>query len=165
MRRNNRGSAVVEAALMMPWLAFLFVGILDFGFYAYASICTQNAARAAAVAAATGSPTTACVAALGELNDLPNIPGSTCATYPSGLGLGTVYSACTTLISATGAVDKSCSNATTCADCSGNGGTSCTACSSVQATVAYQTVPMIPIPGVLMGRMTLTRTAEMRVIR
>jgi len=49
MRTKNRGSAVVEAALMMPWLAFLFMGVFDFGFYAYASICTQNAARAVAV--------------------------------------------------------------------------------------------------------------------
>ena len=45
-RKRQKGSAIVETALMMPWLAFIFVGVLDFGFYSYACICTQNAARA-----------------------------------------------------------------------------------------------------------------------
>jgi hypothetical protein len=31
------------------------------------------------------------------------------------------------------------------------------------ASVTYQTIPMIPIPGLLTGRLTLTRTAEMKV--
>src|SRR5437868_11738001 len=44
---NERGHAVVEAALFMPWLAFLFIGAVDFGFYGYALINTQNAARVA----------------------------------------------------------------------------------------------------------------------
>jgi hypothetical protein len=30
--------------------------------------------------------------------------------------------------------------------------------------VTYQTFPMVPIPGILTGQLTLTRTAEMRVI-
>ncbi len=50
LRRGRGGSAIIEMALLMPWLVFLFVGILDFGFYTYAAICTQSAARAAAVA-------------------------------------------------------------------------------------------------------------------
>ena len=33
---------------MAPWLFFLFIGTLDFGIFAYGSICTQSAARAAA---------------------------------------------------------------------------------------------------------------------
>ena len=73
---RNRGSAIIEAALMLPWLAFLFVGVLDFGFYAYAGICTQNAARAAAMMQAGGTLNT-CLAALGELNGLPNVGGVT----------------------------------------------------------------------------------------
>jgi len=168
MRRKTRGSAVVEAALMMPWLAFLFVGVLDFGFYAYAAICTQNAARAAAMAVATGSPVSACTAADGELAGLPNMIGqSSCgAQYPSGISASQPASACTTTVSASGAADTNCSQAASCADCGGNGGTTCTGtCQSIQATVAYQTIPMIPIPGVLMGKMTLTRSAEMKVIQ
>ena len=53
-------------------------------------------------------------------------------------------------------------NSTTpaCADCSLDA-----SATSAQASVTYQTVPLIPIPGVLTGRMTLTRVAEMRVIQ
>jgi len=35
----------------------------------------------------------------------------------------------------------------------------------VQSSVTYQTMPLFPIPGVLTGRMTLTRTAEMRIMQ
>src|SRR5258706_1465654 len=78
--KNRRsGQAVVEVALMMPWLAFLFVGVLDFGFYSYAAICTQNAARAAAMATSAGTTSQtnliACTAALRELKGLPNMMG------------------------------------------------------------------------------------------
>ncbi len=44
-KRRQRGGSLVEVALLAPWIFFLFVGIFDFGFYAYAAICTQNAAR------------------------------------------------------------------------------------------------------------------------
>ena len=47
-KKGQSGSSIVEVALLSPWIFFLFVGIFDFGFYAYAAICTQNAARAAA---------------------------------------------------------------------------------------------------------------------
>ena len=32
-REQRRGSVMVEAALIMPWLAFLFVGVFDWGFF------------------------------------------------------------------------------------------------------------------------------------
>jgi Flp pilus assembly protein TadG len=166
---NRRGSAIVEAALMMPWLAFLFVGTLDFGFYAYAAICVQNAARAVAVAAATGAPITSCAAAIGELSGIPNmIPLASCVspTYPSSVTTAGSMSVCTATLQSSSSTtpnsDTSCSSATQCADC---GLSKCTNCSSVQATVAAQTVPLVPIPGILMGKMTITRTAEMRVIQ
>ena len=54
-RKLQKGSALVEMAFMMPWIAFLFVGIFDFGFYSYAAIATQNAARAVALQSASGS--------------------------------------------------------------------------------------------------------------
>ncbi len=47
--RRSSGNSIIELTFMMPWLLFLFVGVFDFGFYAYALIATQNAARAAAV--------------------------------------------------------------------------------------------------------------------
>ena len=43
--RSESGNSVVEVALMAPWIFFLFVGVFDFGFYAYAGICMENAAR------------------------------------------------------------------------------------------------------------------------
>jgi Flp pilus assembly protein TadG len=145
---GERGQAVIEVALMAPWIFFLFVGIVDFGFYSYAAICTQNAARAVAL---TGADTvtagvTPCSAALGELRMLPNVgynPTLTCGALP-------VVVTVTTL-----------TNATTpaCADCSLNA-----AATSVQASVQYQSVPLFVIPGIMTGRLTMTRIAEMRSI-
>jgi hypothetical protein len=163
MRCRRKGSAVVEAALMMPWIAFLFVGVLDFGFYAYAAICTQNAARAVAISQASGSGANICLVALGEMAGVPNRPDPTtynCPKYPSGVGATTPVTVCVATISSAGPDDASCSVATTCADCPLNA-----AATSIQATVAYQSIPMIPIPGILTNRLNLTRTAEARVIR
>jgi hypothetical protein len=74
--KRRRGSAAVEVALMMPWLAFLFVGVLDFGFYAYEAISVENAVRAAAVyntiSGVVDQPG-ACFFLLQELKTLPNI--------------------------------------------------------------------------------------------
>jgi Flp pilus assembly protein TadG len=47
--RRRSGNSIIELTFMMPWLLFLFVGVFDFGFYAYALIATQNAARAVAI--------------------------------------------------------------------------------------------------------------------
>src|SRR5690348_3763138 len=46
-RGREGGHAVLEAAFLMPWLIFLFIGAFDMGFYSYALICTENAARVA----------------------------------------------------------------------------------------------------------------------
>ena len=48
-QKSRSGHAVIELSLMMPWLFFLFVGALDFGFYSYALISVQNSARVAAL--------------------------------------------------------------------------------------------------------------------
>src|ERR1700674_2519077 len=91
MKRNKntreRGHAVVEIALMAPWIFFLFVGVFDVGFFSYAAICTQNAARQAAVRTAADefsqSNALACAAALGEMNRLPNVPSlGSCSATP-----------------------------------------------------------------------------------
>jgi len=138
---------------MMPWLAFLFIGVLDFGFYSYAAICTQNAARAAAIAtsASATSQTNAigCAAALGELKGLPNMVGvSTCQT--SAAAVSNSIPAAVVIATLSGSA---------CADCAVT-----PTATSAQATVTYLSLPMIPIPGVLAGRISLTRIAEMRVI-
>jgi len=112
------------------------MGTFDFGFYAYAIICTENAARvAASVTSANfrsaGDSVTACTYALTGLNALPNVTGlTTCASLP-------------VQVTATAVNGPDGSPAS-------------------QVSVTYQTNQLIPIPG-LTGKLTLTRTAQMRV--
>ena len=162
--KSRKGNAVVETALMAPWIFFLFVGVLDMGFYCYSAMSTQYAARAAAMRAAIaggGSNADACVAALGELSALPNMTGvSSCATYSNGITNSLPLSVCITKLTSGGSSDATCANTSACADC----GATAISPSSIKAVVAYETLPMIPIPGLLMGRYRLTRVAEVRLI-
>jgi|SRR5690348_5619459 Flp pilus assembly protein TadG len=141
---GRRGHAVIEVSLMAPWVFFLFMGIVDFGFYAYASIATEGAARVAVEQTSTDANSAAdvaiaCTYALGELKSLPNMMGVTgCASSAS-------------------AITSSQPVAVTAAQVVGADGTQAS-----QVTVTYQTIPMIPIPGV-MGQFTLSRTAQMRL--
>ena len=57
-REKQKGHAVLEAAFLAPWVIFLFVGAFDMGFYCYALICTENAARIGAMYT-SGSASTA----------------------------------------------------------------------------------------------------------
>jgi len=145
---------MVEVALLVPWIFFLFVGVLDMGFYSYAIITSENAARVAALQTST-DPTSstnsglACTIAMNEMQTLTNVAGkSTCAN-------GAVSSGNPVAVTAT------CSNITT-------GGACSDACStgddcSAKVSVVYLSIPMIPIPGILPAQMTITRNAEMRV--
>ena len=58
-RWREHGHAVIEISLMAPWIFFLFMGTLDFGFYAYAIIATQSAARVAVMQTSQNSTTAA----------------------------------------------------------------------------------------------------------
>jgi hypothetical protein len=133
---RERGHAVIEVSLMAPWIFFLFVGALDFGFYAYAIISAENAARVAVMQTSRDTlsqtdSTLACQYALSELSSLPNVGSlSTCAALP-------------VIVNATAVVDGDGKKAS-------------------QVAVTYQTIAMIPIPG-LTGTLTLTRTAQMRL--
>src|SRR4051794_23132733 len=73
-RKSERGGSLVEIALMCPWLFLLMVGVLDMGFYSYAAINTQNAARAAALALASGTTLDSQVCDLVrlEMRNMPN---------------------------------------------------------------------------------------------
>ena len=135
MRRSEKGHAVVEVALLSPWIFFLFAGALDIGSYMNALIATQNAARVAAEYTSSHSSYSsdtsgACRYALAEMNTLPNVHGLTsCDSLP----LKVVASSVT--------------------------GVDGAAASSVSVT--YQSQILIPIP--LLGRMTVTRTVQMRM--
>jgi Flp pilus assembly protein TadG len=140
-RNDERGNAVIEVALLAPWIFFLFLGVIDVGFYYYAAINVQNAARAAAmytsstIGAMTDS-TTACNLVLQEVKSMPFTGGT--PTNCSGTDLHVTVSA----PQATGldgiAVPMS------------------------QISVSAKTLPMFPIPG-LTGQLTITRTVQMRL--
>src|ERR1700758_5103081 len=93
-RHRVRGSAIIEFSLMTPWLIFLFIGSMDWGFYAYSLIATEAAARvgcmyastssAVLTAEAAGTTTNTCTYALEQLRKMPNVGSSltTCAGSP-----------------------------------------------------------------------------------
>jgi Flp pilus assembly protein TadG len=136
LRSPRRGHAVLEVALLSPWIFFLFVGTLDMGFYTHALIATQNAARAAVAntsrnALTAADSAAACQYALAELKAMSNVRTlANCNSTPL-----------TVTASAVTGVDG-------------------WPASSVSVT--YQTNRMIPIPG-LVGQLNVTRTVQMMV--
>jgi hypothetical protein len=160
-KNRRRGSAVVEAALLMPWICFLFVGILDSGFYTYSAMAVQNAARAVAVQSATsgGTVSSPCQIAQNELLLLPNMGlVGTCAASQGAVTNAAPVWACTGILTNTSS--SACGlPAAICADCSLDN-----AARSVQAVVTYQSIPLVPIPGILPVQLQLTRIAEARII-
>src|SRR5215475_769378 len=86
---RERGGAMMEMALLMPWVFLLFIGALDWGFYAYSLISMQAAIRTAVLYTSGSSTTaadssTACTLVLAELKNLPNIGSGVtdCSTNP-----------------------------------------------------------------------------------
>lgn len=123
---------------MVPWLLFFVVFAYDMGMYSYALICTEGAARAAAMytstsAATATDSTTACRYALDQMRDLPNVPSSitTCTSSP-------------VTVSATEVTGPDGSNA-------------------AQVTVTYVPPALASIPGSLTGNYTLVRTVQIRL--
>jgi Flp pilus assembly protein TadG len=163
-KRSESGNSIVEVALLAPWIFFLFVGIWDLGFYTYAVICTENAARAAALqtASSPGAQSTAdaCTVAWDELKGLPNVAGTTksCAALPVVVTQTTLCTQATVKPSTIVCTDPG-----PCTDCGGTTDPTGRAASS-RVTVQYQSIPLVPIPGLLTGQTTITRIAEMRII-
>jgi len=165
-KRREQGGAIVEVALLAPWIFFLFVGVFDFGFYAYGIICTQNAARAAATQTASSvgvqSVSIACDAAWNELRGLPNIAGTTkdCTKLPV---IVTQKTLCDSTKVQPSSLAASCVSGSICADCGSTADPNSHSASS-QVSVQYQSIPLVPIPGILTGQLTITRIMEMRII-
>ncbi len=129
---------MVEAAFVLPFLIFLFVGAYDWGFFSYALIVTQDAARGAALYTSTSATTStdsagACNYVLANFSAVPNI--------------GTTVTSCaaTPLI-------------VTASQITGPDGKA-----AASVTVTYTCMQMIPIPGLLEGRPTISRTVQMKV--
>jgi len=136
-RAGRRGGSTIELALLSPWIIFLFVGALDFGFYNYALISVQSAARVAVLHTSTNAATAAdasgaCTYALGELKSLPNVGGS--------------LTSCSSPV----AVTASAVNGPDGANAS-------------QVTVTYTSLLMIPIPGFLDKQFTFSASQTMRL--
>ncbi|HXM43632.1 MAG TPA: TadE family protein [Bryobacteraceae bacterium] len=135
-RANQRGQSVIETMLLLPWLAFCFVGAFDLGIYSYAMISAENAARvvgmyASASTSVAENPTLACTYALAELKDSPGV-GST-----SSCSSGGVVNVSTTYL-ATGADGLP----------------------AEQVSVTYKPTQVIGLPGLINGNLTITRTVE-----
>ena|SRR5579872_942661 len=133
-KRRSRGIAMLELALLGPWVLFLFIGALDWGFYAYALISLQSAARSAALYTSTSSVTvtdsaTACSLVLAEMASLPNV-GTVCGVNP--------------VVTATSVAGPDSAPAT-------------------QVSVTYTSLSMIPLPGLLTKQFTITRIVKMRL--
>ena len=165
-RRLARGHSVVEFALLSPWILLLFIGIFDFGYYAYALINVENAARAGARFAAdswviandpqfvvngNSAVETTCKAVLRELRSLPNVSSSNGYVCGASGGINVQVTQ-----EAFGPLDSPPSG-TLCPP----GNTASEAC--VVVGVTYTTVPLIPIPG-LVGQMTINRRAWQRIL-
>ena len=131
-RGGRRGHAAVELALIGPWIFFLFVGVLDFGFYSYALIAVQNAARVAALTAGTDAGAAidqprACRLAVDELLKMPNLKAVDPATYScNAMPLRVEVNSNPNYV-----------------DSEGNPAT--------WVRVTYETIQMIPIPGIVTG--------------
>jgi Flp pilus assembly protein TadG len=128
---------MLEMAFLMPWVFMLFIGVLDWGFYAYSLISMQAAVRTAVLYTATSTTTaadsaTACALVLAELRQLPNIGAAVtdCSSNP--------------LVTATAVTGPDSAAAS-------------------EVSVTYRSVSMIPIPGLLSKQFTITRTGKMRL--
>ena len=139
-RSRERGNSIIEFSLMTPWLIFMFIGAMDWGFYAYGLIATEAAARVACLYTSSSSAnvtdsTTACTYALDQLRRMPNV----------GTSLSTCSSAPVTV------------TATSVTGPDGN--------AAAQVSVVYVTPVFIPMMGSgLPKQVTITRTIQMRVM-
>ncbi len=147
-RPSERGVAVIEAALWTPWLVFMFIGVLDFGFYNYAAIATENAARVGALSYSSDAARTwrhTCQLVIQEMQTLPNVNASSwCSTSPSGITSDLPVALSVTQL--TGPDGRP----------------------AVQVRVDYRTLPMpliVSHEGGLLtgGAMTCTRTLQLRL--
>jgi Flp pilus assembly protein TadG len=143
--KGRSGNAIVEFSFLMPWFFFLWVGAYDFGFYAYSLIASQSAATVGAIYCSTSSSTvsdstTACGYALDQFRNLPNVGSSmtTCGTGTS------VSSGAPVAVSASSVTGPDSNTATS-------------------VTVVYMTPQLIPIPLLLPGKLTISRTVTLPI--
>ena len=141
---GERGHALVELALLCPWIFFLFLAIFNFGIFAHAMISAANAARVAALYTSASKETAAdslfaCFYAVEEMRSLQNVgPTATCDAAGTSAG---------------GALKV---QAKYLAAGPGDGAP------ASEVTVTYTTIPLLTIP-FIRNQLTVTRTARMRI--
>ena len=145
MRKQQRGNAIIEFCLFTPWLIYMFIAAVDWGFYSYSLISTQAAARIGAVYAASSSSaasdtTTICTYALEQLRKMPNV------------GIGITSCASGSSISPGAPIGIAVSSVT------GTDGSP-----AAQVSVTYQTPALVPVMTLLPKQATITRTMQMRI--
>jgi Flp pilus assembly protein TadG len=135
---RRSGTAAIEVSLLLPWVAFCFIGALDWGFFSYALITTANATRVAAEYTSTNSSTAANASAACQ-DVLPDFQH--CAN------IGTTVTSCTAsplILTAAATTGPDSASAST-------------------VTIAYTTDTMIPIPGILASKVTIVSKVQMRL--
>ncbi len=138
--KSRRGNNLIEFTFLVPWYIFLFAGAYDMGIYSYALIGVQSAARVGALVCSTSSSTCTsasipCGYALDSLRGLPNVGSGTTVCNGSPVTVSASY--------------------VTGPDGATNG--------AAQVSVSYTTPNLVPIPGILPGTYTATRTVTMRL--
>lgn len=137
-KKSRRGTAMLEVSLLLPLVSFLFVGALDLGYYAFALISLENALRVAALYTSTSASTSldldgACRYVISEMNAVPNVGGSVGNCAAGPLKVSVEA------VSRAGGI----------------------ACSKVSIT--YDSLVLIPIPGLLANQFSWTRSVTMPV--
>jgi Flp pilus assembly protein TadG len=134
---KRRGSALIEITLIAPWFLFLSVGTLDVGIYSYSLIALENAVRVSSMYTSK-SPSLAsdqAGACTKVLAEMTNLPNLV------GVSTCSADPLIVTASSVTGPDGQPAS----------------------KVAVTYQTLSLIPIPGLMLGQMTITRESKMRV--
>ena len=131
---------MMELALLSPWIIFIFIGLLDWGFYAYSLITLETAARSAAVWNSNhGNP-----------NDLTKAREIVCKEMQTLVNVSSIAlnancgQAAPVVVSASAVTGPDNGNA-------------------AQVSVTYTTPSLIPIPGLLAKQYTITRTIRMKI--
>ena len=82
MRKNNRGQAIVEFALILPVLVVMVMGLLEFGLFFHAHINVTVAAREAARIAALDTSATNQTITAAALTTMPATTNLTVTVSP-----------------------------------------------------------------------------------
>lgn len=162
--RENRGSAFVELALILPLLVFVVIGAAELGRIAYFAIELANAARAGAAYGSQNSQTAidSTDIELAASNDASNIaitfptaPGNYCVCETATSG-GSVSDTSPVLCSTVATSTTYCTESTTT-------GTTNTVIGYVQVNTRATVSTMFHYPGIP-ASFTLNGFAEMRVM-